>query len=240
MFKKLEKNLTGIDYFVGDIHGHYSELMQALNEKNFDFKNDRLIATGDLVDRGKQSKEVLELIEQPWFHSVLGNHDLINKNYIEHRNKFDLDFLYQYGGDWIIKLVQLDNKKAEEYLNLLKTLPYVIEVETTHGTIGVIHGDTMTVDWEIDKNYIFENKFNARDNALWSRKRSNLIDKFPAEQLKDVFNIKNIDFLITGHSPKAYSYGLGNWLCIDTFQYNKKFYILTTEDIVQRLNILNS
>ena len=36
---KVEENLLGTDYVVGDIHGMYSLLMQELNTLNFDLQN---------------------------------------------------------------------------------------------------------------------------------------------------------------------------------------------------------
>ena len=44
---------------------------------NFDFDNDRLICSGDLIDRGEKSREVVELLDESWFYSTLGNHELM-------------------------------------------------------------------------------------------------------------------------------------------------------------------
>lgn len=61
---------------VGDIHGMYKALVQVLERANFDPHADELISVGDLVDRGPDSREVLEFLEQlPHFRFVLGNHD---------------------------------------------------------------------------------------------------------------------------------------------------------------------
>ena len=62
-------------FVVGDIHGCYDELMQGLEQVNFDFQNDLLIAVGDLVDRGSDSLKCLNLIDEPWFKAILGNHE---------------------------------------------------------------------------------------------------------------------------------------------------------------------
>lgn len=68
-------NRTGHDWLVGDLHGHHALLMQALHDAGFDFEHDRLFATGDLIDRGAEPMECLRLLTEPWFYSVLGNHD---------------------------------------------------------------------------------------------------------------------------------------------------------------------
>jgi hypothetical protein len=60
---------------VGDIHGCYEELL-ALVERVGLGESDRLISVGDLVTKGKQSREVLDLfMRDPRFTSVIGNHD---------------------------------------------------------------------------------------------------------------------------------------------------------------------
>ena len=75
MVKVWNKEIKGKLYAVGDIHGCYNLLMSRLKEIGFDFENDLLIAVGDLVDRGTQNIECIELLSKPWFTSVRGNHE---------------------------------------------------------------------------------------------------------------------------------------------------------------------
>lgn len=65
-------------YVIGDIQGCYKSFKALLKEIKFDPKKDRIIAAGDLVNRGPKSLEVLEwAMDHPdCFQSVLGNHDL--------------------------------------------------------------------------------------------------------------------------------------------------------------------
>jgi bis(5'-nucleosyl)-tetraphosphatase (symmetrical) len=66
------------DYVVGDIQGCLSPLLKLLDRVNFEPTTDRLIAVGDLVNRGPQSLETLRFCKDlgSAFTSVLGNHDL--------------------------------------------------------------------------------------------------------------------------------------------------------------------
>src|SRR5690348_1177041 len=64
-------------YVIGDVQGCFSYLQKLLVEIKFNPKQDTLWFTGDLVNRGPQSLEVLRFIknlEQKQI--ILGNHDL--------------------------------------------------------------------------------------------------------------------------------------------------------------------
>ena len=68
-------NIQGRDFAVGDVHGHFSALHEGLETIGFNPNCDRLFALGDLVDRGPESTQVGNWLEQPWFYSVQGNHE---------------------------------------------------------------------------------------------------------------------------------------------------------------------
>jgi serine/threonine protein phosphatase 1 len=61
---------------IGDIHGCYDELISLL-EKTGLATEDRVVAVGDLIVKGRKNKEVLDLFtSDERFSSVIGNHDL--------------------------------------------------------------------------------------------------------------------------------------------------------------------
>ena len=67
LVRRLLENTRGRDFVVGDLHGCLPDLKALLTTVSFNPDKDRLIAVGDLVDRGPESLGVLRLLGAPWF-----------------------------------------------------------------------------------------------------------------------------------------------------------------------------
>ena len=74
-------------YVIGDVHGCFDELKKLLKKISFNPSKDSIIFTGDLVNRGNQSLEVLEFcMKEKSIDTVLGNHDVfLNKKLIREK-----------------------------------------------------------------------------------------------------------------------------------------------------------
>ena len=64
-------------YVVGDVHGCFNQFLILLNKINYNFSKDKIILTGDLVNRGNESLAMLNFcMANQNIQTVLGNHDL--------------------------------------------------------------------------------------------------------------------------------------------------------------------
>lgn len=143
---RLPRNATGRDLVVGDLHGHRSLLEQELDRLGFDPTRDRVISVGDLIDRGPESLATLSLIEEPWFHAVLGNHELMLLNFLDYyasrlhsKKSFPLG-----GGDWITEASSRSRKALARLADGIASLPLAIHVD---GDVpfNVTHADLLAI-----------------------------------------------------------------------------------------------
>lgn len=120
------KNESGRDFIVGDLHGCRSMLDDLLSHVGFDAQQDRLFSVGDLVDRGPDSVACLELLKEPWFFPVLGNHDAMLMAWILGNRKdkmcrtYEGAFIMNHGWEWAKRFT-----RAGEFLPLLQKMPLV-------------------------------------------------------------------------------------------------------------------
>ena len=200
----LETNLAGDDYVVGDIHGHVTPLIEQLDKLGFNKYTDRLICVGDLIDRGPESMQALGLLDEPWFYSVIGNHEhLMVASLKYHDSQMRLTWLGN-GGDWIMQSSSTD---WPGWFDKIEALPLGIEVTTSAGTrYGIVHADYPKLDWAEFPELTEEE---AR-RAIWAR------EPF---QRRAKHKIKNVDWVIHGHNVTDAELILGNRIYIEPGAY---------------------
>lgn len=205
--KKL--NLDGVrnGYIVGDLHGHYHAFIAKLISIGFDFKRDFVVAVGDLVDRGPNSDLCVDLLNESWFASVKGNHEVMTAESI---NNHHMNGMHkQHGGGWFY---EISKTKQKEIAKKLGGLPLVIEITRKGKKYGVVHADSCE-DWNYNIQ-LKEHKNLIEDHLLWSFDRINSIN-----QGIERAPIANIDHVFFGHSTvrkvtthKNYTYtDTGHW-----------------------------
>lgn len=227
MHKSFELNKIGNDYVVGDIHGCFTLLEKKLKEIRFDTSIDRLFCVGDLIDRGEENNRALEFLNYPWFHSVSGNHEdmIIQYFYLPKKDKkYSMHTMIQNGAEWFVNLTIEEQKPFAEAFEKLNIM-FDIKIKDNK-KVGIVHADCYHNDWNLNIKELLEPvTFNKiYDNSIWNRKRL---------AFKDTSYIKNIDYVIHGHTPLLEPVILGNRFYIDTGAvFNNNLTILNLNDLI--------
>lgn len=135
-------NTKGRDLVVGDLHGHRSLLEAELERLNFDPLCDRVFSVGDLINRGPESFASLALIEEKWFHAVLGNHELMLLNHLDYySSRIHSRKAFANGnGQWLSDAAARNKKLLRKLADRLAELPLALHVEGER-SFNVTHGD---------------------------------------------------------------------------------------------------
>lgn len=130
----LQPNAHGRDLIVGDLHGHRALLERELDRVGFDARVDRVLSVGDLVNRGPDSLGTLCLLEEPWFHAVLGNHELMLLNFLGYYGSqiHVRKSIEQRGGGWIHDALRRHGRRVARLADRVAQLPLVLRV---HGRL---------------------------------------------------------------------------------------------------------
>jgi serine/threonine protein phosphatase 1 len=212
-------------FAIGDIHGCLNELTslhkKILTHDKFDVKNDLIIYLGDYIDRGKNSKEVINQILKLKNNKIktvnlMGNHDEFmidflfnNKNNIENWLNFGLDqTLRSYGvevvdfikdgfGDDIIDQLRntLLSTMSEEHVNFFKDL----ELSFSSEKYLFVHAG-------IDPKKTLGDQ--TKEDFLWSRSKSFFDKDFKAQKI-----------IVHGHTPEENIINNPHRINIDTGCY---------------------
>jgi serine/threonine protein phosphatase 1 len=186
-------------FVVGDLHGMSHALDRLLVLADFDRQRDLVWSLGDLVDRGPYSERCLELLDQPWFRAIRGNHEQLLLDAAE--SKSDWLRWTVNGGDWALGFAWDD-----PYLRArLAALPWAWELLTGVGRIGLIHADCdRRFEWPELLEALAAERRLTREIALWSRNSATLaIRGLPGRP------VAGADLILVGHTivPQAMQWG---------------------------------
>ncbi|QEM84008.1 metallophosphoesterase [Halomonas binhaiensis] len=209
-------NTEGRDFFVGDIHGQYGLLLEAMARVGFNRQCDRMFSVGDLIDRGKESYQCLSLAFEPWFHGVRGNHEMLAHDALLAPDEDGRAFLFwvMNGGTWIHgeSLKEVSSVLADA----LEHLPYAREVATAGKRVGIVHAEPPE-DWT---------QLESTDpyTLLWGRNRIHQ---------EDTTHVVNIDDVVVGHTILYEPVVMGNVHYIDTGAfYTGRLTLAQAEDLL--------
>jgi serine/threonine protein phosphatase 1 len=191
----LPTNTKGNDYVVGDIHGHVPQLLQQLDQMEFDPQYDRLICVGDLIDRGPESEKAIELLQEDWFFSTMGNHEYLMLCGLKHKCSRERMMWLQNGGEWVMHTIP---DQWPPWFELLESMPIAIETVNNEGVkYGIVHADFPADDWEAFESFGEEELY----RCIWSRRNFNN---------RSEHSVNGVDYLFHGHSVSDGELVLGN------------------------------
>ena len=188
-------------WVVGDLHGCYTLLMNKLDEIGFDTTQDLLISVGDLIDRGSENVECMELITFPWFRAVRGNHEqMMLDGLSEHGN---VNHWMANGGGWFFYLDYDKERQAKALVHKVAELPLIIELVSGDKKYVICHADYPSSEYEFGKPV-------SAEQVIWNRERvSDAWDGVGSQ-------ITGADEFIFGHTPAKNPLIYWNQSYIDT------------------------
>ena len=117
---------------IGDLHGCYDEALELL-DRVAATSSDRIIFTGDLVDRGPKRRECVELAMK--HQCILGNHE---EKHLQQRRRKDTELLPDH--------LETRQSLAPEHLDYFATLPHFIHLPEHNAAVvhaGVLPGKSV-------------------------------------------------------------------------------------------------
>ncbi|MGE5985049.1 protein-serine/threonine phosphatase [Klebsiella michiganensis] len=187
-------------WLVGDLHGCFSRLMAALRERKFDPYQDLLLSVGDLIDRGPQSAECLDLLRYRWVYAVRGNHEQMA---LEALADGDMRLWEMNGGDWYTQRAASQKQRLTALIARCRRLPLIIELHSGEQVHVIAHADcpAAVYRWQrvVDEHQV-----------LWRRQR--LTDHLAGRHGA----IAGADHFWFGHTPLKRRYDSDNQHYIDT------------------------
>lgn len=136
-------------YIVGDLHGQIRILEGLLSKVAFSPDKDRLIAVGDVIDRGESTGELLQFLfsgaRNGWFTSVKGNHEEVLLGYLKNPKNHPLCIDSEFGGKKTLEALSRTSEK-KEILNWINSWPLFLEESgyiIVHGGLPSIQGSRM-------------------------------------------------------------------------------------------------
>jgi len=126
--------MSNRQFAIGDIHGCFDSLKELIENKIQLRKNDKLIFLGDYIDRGSNSKEVIDYIIELQENdydvvTLLGNHESMLVD--AYNNEGALSKWIQNGGSETLKSFEINSLKDldSKYLNFFNSLKLYFELD---------------------------------------------------------------------------------------------------------------
>jgi serine/threonine protein phosphatase 1 len=190
--------MTGRLIAVGDIHGCHIEFSELLNQLEL-VSGDRLVLLGDLVNRGPDSKKVLEIARSVGATSLLGNHEL---RLLKYRKSGDKKYMKEHD-------IETFEKMGPEDWSYLESM--LLTYEEPELNMVFVHGGFLpTIPWNRQPAEVIT-RIQVVDADGNPRKRADSPDSPPWADLWG-----GPPFVVYGHTPRPEIYKLKWSIGIDT------------------------
>lgn len=207
----LPRNLRGRDFVVGDLHGCRQDLQALLQMVGFNpDEGDRLFATGDMIDRGPDPIGCLALLRQPWFFTVLGNHEQMLLDAMSGDDAAIAQSVAN-GGAWALGGILKKDEGLYSVAKVLARLPHILVVGPgTPERFNIVHAVllkspanmSLYLDSEIDSK-LPEADAKVVERLTWSRTLSEAAAQ-AAVQNSPASWINGLSITYCGHNPVPY------------------------------------
>jgi len=229
-------------YVIGDIHAEYKTLLRLVSKLPTDA---RLIFVGDLVNRGKHSKEVIEFVRKNAYAVVKGNHEawyftLHSQIFLE-QYQYNIQDMWSYvGGVKVLQSYRLINRDSynpfkfspnqenitqlQKDLEWVKELPIYLELGNIEGydlPIVITHASVGDY-WNLQQNDPKMFEFACLNNRFRPSKDASIFNiyghvPYPSVEIGDTF--VNVD---TGCGKSRVDAKLSAF-CIETQEIVEEF-----------------
>jgi serine/threonine protein phosphatase 1 len=163
-------------FVVGDIHGEISKLKKLIENINLLDESNKLVFIGDYVNKGENSKEVLEYLlllkrKKPSIIFLMGNHEYYYLQYIKHKRcekeilKYGLETTFV---DFKMDLDNIGEKFYEPYKEIFDNLKSYYETDkyfVSHAGIDLSYMEQDFTTLSEEKFFLFSRYdfFNYQD-----------------------------------------------------------------------------
>lgn len=219
-------------YIIGDIHGEYGSLIQLANILP---KDANIIFVGDLIDRGRKSREVVRFVRENNHQCVFGNHEELMCDYA---NAFEESYpnlpsmiyyhnwIYNGGKETLFSYGLIEIDKYDGKLNCteddekfkiflddakwMRTLPLYIKLENIQKDNKpiIISHSSIANDWNSKNNHMYN--YDSSGKKTFS-KLALWNRKEPNENV-EIFNIYGHTIIPEVDTSK-------HFICVDTGCY---------------------
>lgn len=192
---------------IGDIAGEYNTLMALLDK----MPEGEVISVGDMVDRGLQSKEVIDFFMKNG-RAVLGNHEHLMLDHCQSRGFYGSDIWIMNGG--YTTLNSYGGHVPPEVLTWIESLPLYIEIGDTLITHAFLRPAAIDDDIVLKENCDLGNSVldKGETTIIWNRREPVRRNKWKLQ--------------VCGHNSQ---FGLREWrdeegmfaVCLDDSRHRK-------------------